>query len=86
MEKRASNVDNHDQAERLEAVHTHIGLDNPAELPRDHREYLQQRHGTLQLDPLPDMSDADPYNWTRSKVCDSTVNGHYRHFCANALV
>ncbi|KAI0406749.1 major facilitator superfamily domain-containing protein [Xylaria palmicola] len=32
-----------------------------------HRQYLMQRHGTDQLDPLPDFNDADPYNWPRPK-------------------
>ncbi|KAL4737006.1 major facilitator superfamily domain-containing protein [Aspergillus similis] len=32
-------------------------------LSEAHREYLLQRHGTLDLDPLPSASDADPYNW-----------------------
>jgi hypothetical protein len=28
-----------------------------------HKEYLLRRHGTFDLDPIPDMGDADPYNW-----------------------
>lgn len=32
-----------------------------------HRQYIIERHGTDQLDPFPDYSDADPYNWPRSK-------------------
>ncbi|RAQ67355.1 MFS multidrug transporter [Aspergillus flavus] len=35
--------------------------ENP--LTEDHRQYLLQRHGTVDLDPMPDMTDADPYNW-----------------------
>lgn len=38
-------------------------------LSTEHREYLLQRHGTLVLDPIPAMGDADPYNWTSRKVC-----------------
>ncbi|KAI0017910.1 major facilitator superfamily domain-containing protein [Xylariomycetidae sp. FL0641] len=34
-----------------------------AHLPAEHRQYLLNRHGTLELDPVPTMSDADPYNW-----------------------
>ena len=37
-------------------------------LSPEHREYLLQRHGTLELDPIPGMGDADPYNWTAWKV------------------
>ncbi|KAL6234138.1 hypothetical protein BDW75DRAFT_241338 [Aspergillus navahoensis] len=32
-------------------------------LSEAHREYLLLRHGTLDLDPLPSASHADPYNW-----------------------
>lgn len=38
-------------------------------LSQSHREYLLNRHGTLELDPIPSNSDADPYNWPRWKVC-----------------
>ncbi|KAF7182849.1 hypothetical protein CNMCM7691_002593 [Aspergillus felis] len=34
-----------------------------SELSESHRAYLLQRHGTLDLDPLPSMDPADPYNW-----------------------
>ncbi|OGM48086.1 MFS multidrug transporter [Aspergillus bombycis] len=32
-------------------------------LSPSHREYLFKRHGTLDLEPMPSASDADPYNW-----------------------
>lgn len=32
-----------------------------------HAQYLTARHGTAELDPLPDATDADPYNWPRYK-------------------
>ena len=38
-------------------------------LSQSHREYLSHRHGTLDLDPIPSLSDADPYNWPTWKVC-----------------
>lgn len=31
------------------------------------RTYLLNRHGTLDLDPMPSSSEADPYNWRQSK-------------------
>lgn len=31
------------------------------------RTYLINRHGTLNLEPMPSPSDADPYNWRQSK-------------------
>jgi hypothetical protein len=39
-----------------------------ANLPKAHRDYLMQRHGTLELEPVPTMSPADPYNWPEWKV------------------
>jgi hypothetical protein len=39
-----------------------------ARLPKAHRDYLLERHGTLNLDPVPGMSPADPYNWPEWKV------------------
>lgn len=42
--------------------------ENMTELAPRHREYLLQRHGTLELDPVPAMDDADPYNWPSWKV------------------
>lgn len=40
-----------------------------ARLPKAHQDYLIERHGTLDLDPMPGMSPADPYNWPEWKVC-----------------
>lgn len=37
-------------------------------LSETHREYLLQRHGTLDLDPLPSALHTDPYNWPTWKV------------------
>lgn len=42
--------------------------DQTSQLSNEHREYLIHRHGTADLDPIPDMSDADPYNWPTWKV------------------
>jgi hypothetical protein len=39
-----------------------------ARLPKAHRDYLLERHGTLELDPIPGMGPADPYNWPEWKV------------------
>jgi hypothetical protein len=39
-----------------------------ARLPKAHRDFLLERHGTLELDPIPGMSAADPYNWPSWKV------------------
>lgn len=45
---------------------------NAATLSPEHREYILQRHGTLDLDPVPSMDPADPLNWPAWKV---TING-----------
>lgn len=37
-------------------------------LSKAHRDYLMERHGTLELDPIPSMDPADPYNWPSWKV------------------
>lgn len=37
-------------------------------LSKAHRDYLLERHGTLELDPMPSMDPADPYNWPSWKV------------------
>ena len=37
-----------------------------------HREYLLEKYGTLELDPIPDFGDADPYNWPAWKVRSPT--------------
>lgn len=40
----------------------------------EHREYLLQRHGTIDLDPIPSMDPADPYNWPLWKACTAQRN------------
>ena len=37
-------------------------------LSKPHRDYLMERHGTLELDPIPSLDPADPYNWPGWKV------------------
>ncbi|KAK1141067.1 hypothetical protein N8T08_009640 [Aspergillus melleus] len=47
--------------EKAEAA---LGTLDPTSLLSDsHRAYLLERHGTLDLDPLPSSDPADPYNW-----------------------
>jgi hypothetical protein len=33
-----------------------------------HRNFLMKRHGTIDLDPMPSMDEADPLNWPKRKV------------------
>lgn len=46
-----------------------------ADLSPEHREFLLQRHGTLDLDPIPAPDEADPYNWPVWKVCTCSIPG-----------
>jgi hypothetical protein len=47
--------------------------DRVAHLSEEHRQYLLAKHGTLDLEPIPDMTDADPYNWPRWRVRDHST-------------
>ncbi|KAF1981651.1 synaptic vesicle transporter [Aulographum hederae CBS 113979] len=40
-----------------------VEIEKIQSLTEEHREYLLQRHGTLDLDPLPSKDPADPLNW-----------------------
>ncbi|EMD63418.1 hypothetical protein COCSADRAFT_143386 [Bipolaris sorokiniana ND90Pr] len=58
-------------SEDLEHAATHgtyLGKEEASHLSEEHRQYLLQRHGTLDLDPLPTMGAADPYNWPQWKA------------------
>lgn len=60
-----------EHVESLQQTPTHATYYEPLdinELTEAHRKYLLERHGTLSLDPLPDYGDADPYNWSSTKV------------------
>jgi hypothetical protein len=41
---------------------TYIEKEEIATLSEEHGDYLLRRHGTLNLDPIPGLGDADPYN------------------------
>lgn len=47
---------------------TYLQQTEIAHLSDEHRQFLLARHGTLELDPVPSMTDADPYNWPKWKV------------------
>ncbi|KAJ2993450.1 hypothetical protein NUW58_g1843 [Xylaria curta] len=53
--------------EKLVSQHLEDYDESQTSIPEAHRQYIIQRHGTDQLDPLPDYNDADPYNWSRPK-------------------
>ncbi|PYI04771.1 MFS multidrug transporter [Aspergillus sclerotiicarbonarius CBS 121057] len=48
-----------------------IATEVGSSLSEPHKSYLLQRHGTLDLDPIPSMDPADPYNWP---LLQKTVN------------
>ncbi|KAK7210362.1 hypothetical protein V2G26_017540 [Clonostachys chloroleuca] len=43
------------------------GLTTDDGLSQDHRQYLIDRHRTVDMIPLPEMDDANPLNWPKSK-------------------
>jgi hypothetical protein len=45
-----------------------------SQLSEEYRQYLLNRHGTLELDPVPEMNDADPFNWPKWKVRSPQVH------------
>ncbi|KAH9842222.1 MFS general substrate transporter [Teratosphaeria destructans] len=68
MEETIAQEKRHEQyIETLGPVLTHIDNPEVQALTQEHRDYLIQCHGTLEMDPIPDMSDADPYNWPQSR-------------------
>ncbi|KAH8674202.1 putative MFS multidrug transporter [Xylariales sp. PMI_506] len=54
-----------DSDESPNTAHVNLGIS------LEHRNYLIQRHGTVELEPIPSADDADPYNWPVSK---KTIN------------
>ncbi|CAI6334758.1 unnamed protein product [Periconia digitata] len=72
MPKEEKNTTEHDHGDRTDLAHADTNASFPqrddiANLSEDHRQYLFRKHGTLDLHPVPSMSDADPYNWPRWK-------------------
>jgi hypothetical protein len=62
-------VPSHNEDLEHAATHgTYLDKDEATHLSEEHRQYLIQRHGTVDLDPLPTMGTADPYNWPTWKV------------------
>lgn len=57
-------INTYERTGDLAKYQTHQGDD----LSQEHRDYLMQRHGTLDLVPIPGYGDADPYNWSTWKV------------------
>ncbi|KAM0162334.1 hypothetical protein ACHAQE_003774 [Botrytis cinerea] len=60
-------------SETIDHAATHATYIEANGLSEEHRQYLLARHGTLDLDPLPGPSEADPYNWKNSKKVTNLV-------------
>lgn len=60
-------IEHLDNVEQVPTNGTQLSI-AAAALPRDHQEYLLERHGTLDLDPVPGFGNADPYNWPEWRV------------------
>jgi hypothetical protein len=56
-----------DKIIRYENIDQHGTREN-VQISVEHRAYLLQRHGTLDLNPLPSSDPADPLNWPTWKV------------------
>jgi MFS family permease len=56
-------LENNEDLEHAATHGTYLDEEEVSHLTQEHRQYLLHRHGTLDLDPLPTSSDADPYNW-----------------------
>lgn len=63
-------VDHQERNTNGDLAHWGTNIDgDAAALSPEHRAYLMQRHGTVELDPMPGYGNADPLNWARWKVC-----------------
>lgn len=70
IKSKEENLGRSDTLEDVELGHraTYIATGEAANLSQEHRDYLIARYGTLDLNPIPDIGDQDPYNWRQSKV------------------
>ena len=64
--------------------------DSTSSLSIDHQQYLINRYGTLDLEPVPDPSDEDPLNWpTHKKVINLILvafHGLMATFISSAII
>ncbi|KFY93913.1 hypothetical protein V498_04175 [Pseudogymnoascus sp. VKM F-4517 (FW-2822)] len=75
-----------EHSEDIEGEHgAYVHPETVDALSTEHREYLLQRHGTLELDPIPSMSDADPYNWTSRKKIINLILVAF-HACMSTFI
>jgi MFS family permease len=81
----ANDLQHKEDLEHAATHGTYLGEEEASHLSEEHRQYLIRRHGTLDIDPLPTMSDADPYNWpTWKKVLNLVFVAFHACMCAFA--
>lgn len=67
-------MEKHDQQGQDHLEQVEAAFDSPTySLSEPHKAYLIERHGTLELDPIPSMDPADPYNWPSWKVSNHNI-------------
>ncbi|KAF1988400.1 MFS general substrate transporter [Aulographum hederae CBS 113979] len=74
-----------DDLEQAPTHATYIEKDSASSISPEHREYLIQRHGTIDLDPLPGFGNADPYNWPSWKKITNLVLVAW-HACMSTFI
>ncbi|KAJ5900072.1 hypothetical protein N7495_004816 [Penicillium taxi] len=62
-----------------------INEDSTRHLSEEHKSYLIERHGTLDLDPIPSMDPADPYNWPARKKLANLILVSF-HACMGTFI
>lgn len=71
---------------QLEDKQVEVAPDHPeSNLSEPHKAYLLERHGTLDLDPIPSMDSADPYNWPLWKKVANLVLVAF-HACMGTFI
>ncbi|KAI0133752.1 benzoate 4-monooxygenase cytochrome P450 [Xylariales sp. AK1849] len=61
------------KVEDKEAQSLETGPSEIDDLTDEHRAYLLERHGSLNLEPVPSIDPADPYNWPKSRKITNLV-------------
>lgn len=69
---------------------SHVEEASPSMLSQAHQQFLLERHGTLNLEPIPSMSPNDPLNWPRWKKLTQmflvVVHAFMNTFAAASLI
>ena len=77
-EKGVQGIDHAERAAQNGTDRTGGGEELKQVITQQHHDYLMQRHGTTDLQPLPSMDPADPYNWSTWKVRSTTERRYLR--------